>query len=66
MLHHHFEHHFHVHHRLRAGPRVDHPETGDVEQLVAIITGEFCRPVAYQPVAADGAARAAASFAWLL
>jgi hypothetical protein len=49
-----------------AGPRVDYPETVALEHLVAIITGEFCRPVAFLPVAADGAASAAASLASLL
>jgi UDP:flavonoid glycosyltransferase YjiC (YdhE family) len=68
-LQHHFEQHFHVHHRLQrygAGRRVDYSETTDPDQLAAILVAELGREVAYRPVAADGAARAAASIAALL
>ena len=68
-LQHHFEQHFHVHHRLQrygAGRRVDYPETTDPDHLAQIIAAELGRPVAYRPVESDGAARAAAMLATLL
>jgi len=65
---HHFEQNFHVRHRLdryRAGRCMDfHHATPEV--IAAAIAAEIGRPVAYQPVETDGAARAAASIAELL
>ncbi len=67
-LRHHFEQNFHVRHRLdryRAGRCMDfHHATPEV--IAAAIAAEIGRPVAYQPVETDGAARAAASIAELL
>ena len=68
-LQHHFEQHFHVHHRLQrygAGRRLDYCETGDPEHLASVIVAELHRQVDYLPVATDGAGRAAASLAALL
>ncbi|MDQ6873931.1 MAG: alpha/beta fold hydrolase [Actinomycetota bacterium] len=64
----HFEQNYHVPHRLDrygAGRRMDYAGT-DPDALAAAIAEELGRPVDYQPVAADGAARAAASIATLL
>lgn len=68
-LRHHFEQHFHVHHRLQrhgAGRRVDYAETVDPDHLAELIVAELGRQVDYRPVPSDGAARAAASLAALL
>ncbi|MFT3852690.1 MAG: alpha/beta fold hydrolase [Ilumatobacteraceae bacterium] len=68
-LQHHFEQHFHVHHRLQrygGGRRVDYPETADPDHLAQIIADELRREIDYLPVATDGAARAAAALAALL
>ncbi|MBO3751781.1 alpha/beta fold hydrolase [Streptosporangiaceae bacterium NEAU-GS5] len=67
-LRHHFEQSFHVAHRLRrygAGRRMDYDEI-DPDALAEAIAAEIGREVAYRPVAADGAARAAALLAELL
>ena len=67
-LRHHFEQNFHVRHRLArygAGRCLDYGETGP-ERLAQVIADEIGRPVSYQPVETDGAARAAASLAELL
>ena len=48
--------------QLRRRPKRRYDEIVDLEHLVAIITGEFRRPVAFQPVGADGA-HAASSLA---
>ena len=68
-LRHHFEQHFHVHHRLArygAGRRLDYAEAADPEGLAKVIADEIGRPVDYAPVDTGGAARAAASIAALL
>ena len=68
-LQHHFEQHFHVHHRLPrygAGRRLDYTEAADPEGLAKVIADEIGRPVDYLPVDTGGAARAAASIAALL
>lgn len=68
-LQHHFEQHFHVHHRLRrhgAGRRLDYHEAADPDVLAKAIAEEIGRPVDYLPIAPGGAARAAASIAQLL
>jgi pimeloyl-ACP methyl ester carboxylesterase/predicted glycosyltransferase len=67
-LRHHFEQNYHVRHRLNrygAGRCLDYDQT-EPEQLAAAITGEIGRAVAYQPVATDGARRAAERIAELL
>ncbi|MBV8219772.1 MAG: hypothetical protein JO325_15015, partial [Solirubrobacterales bacterium] len=67
-LKHHFEQNFHVHHRLErygAGRRMDFDRDGP-EEIAAAIAEEIVRPVAYRPVASDGAARAAALIGELL
>jgi hypothetical protein len=59
---------FHVRHRLErcgAGRPMDFALDGP-EQIVAAITGELGRPVAYRPVDVGGAARAAALIGELL
>ena len=68
-LQHHFEQHFHVHHRLQrygAGRRLDYADTVDPEHLAGVMVAELHREVDPLPVATDGAARAAASLAALL
>jgi predicted glycosyltransferase len=65
---HHFEQSFHVRHRLdryRAGRCMDFA-TSTPESIAEAIAAEVGRPVAYEPVATDGAARAAAMIADLL
>ncbi|HEX4686715.1 MAG TPA: alpha/beta hydrolase, partial [Nocardioides sp.] len=65
---HHFEQNFHVAHRLdrhRAGRRMDYASSGPVE-IADAIAAEIGRTVDYQPVAADGATRAAGLIAELL
>ena len=67
-LRHHFEQNFHVRHRLNrygAGRCMDYDNAGP-EQIAAAIAAEIGRNVNYQPVATDGAARAAAMLADLL
>ena len=67
-LRHHFEQTFHVTHRLArygAGRRLDYDDTTP-EALAAAMAAEVGRPVSYQPVATDGAARAAQRIAALL
>jgi pimeloyl-ACP methyl ester carboxylesterase/predicted glycosyltransferase len=67
-LKHHFEQNFHVRHRLErygAGRRMDFDHSPP-DAIAAAIAGEIGRPVSYQPVAADGAARAAALMAEML
>ncbi len=64
----HFEQSRHVAHRLDrygAGRRMDY-ETSDPDAIAEAIAAEIGRPVAYRPVAADGAARAAAMIAELV
>jgi pimeloyl-ACP methyl ester carboxylesterase/predicted glycosyltransferase len=64
----HFEQQYHVRHRLerhRAGRRMDYRQA-DPDQIADAIVAEISRPVDYLPVAADGAARAAALIAELL
>jgi len=64
----HFEQQYHVRHRLeryRAGRRMDYRQA-DPDQIAEAIVAEISRPVDYLPVAADGAARAAALIAELL
>lgn len=64
----HFEQSRHVAHRLDrygAGRRMDY-ETSDPDAIAAAIADEIDRPVAYRPVATDGAARAAAMIGELL
>jgi len=64
----HFEQNFHVRHRLdryRAGRCMDYQTAGPAD-IAAAIAAEIGRPVDYRPVAADGAARAAALLASLL
>ncbi len=65
---HHFEQNFHVRHRLdryRAGRYMDYQNVTPSDIAEAIAT-EISRQIEYQPVAADGAARAAAMLAELL
>jgi UDP-N-acetylglucosamine:LPS N-acetylglucosamine transferase len=67
-LKHHFEQNFHVRHRLErygAGRRMDF-DHAPPDAIAAAIAGEIGRPVSYQPVAPDGAARAAALLAEML
>ncbi|CAN5793785.1 hypothetical protein BH23ACT8_BH23ACT8_09180 [soil metagenome] len=67
-LRHHFEQNFHVRHRLErygAGRRLDF-ETATPEVIAAAIESEIGREVAYRPVEADGAAKAAALIGELL
>jgi pimeloyl-ACP methyl ester carboxylesterase/predicted glycosyltransferase len=67
-LKHHFEQNFHVAHRLeryRAGRRMDFDDSPP-DAIAAAIAQEIGRDVNYRPVAADGAARAAALIAELL
>jgi pimeloyl-ACP methyl ester carboxylesterase/predicted glycosyltransferase len=67
-LRHHFEQNLHVRHRLeryRAGRYLDYDSAGPTEIAAAIAT-EIGREVGYRPVAADGAARAAAMLSDLL
>jgi pimeloyl-ACP methyl ester carboxylesterase/predicted glycosyltransferase len=67
-LSHHFEQNFHVRHRLErygAGRCMDY-DTATPESIAAAIGEEIGRDVDYRPVAADGAARAAARIAELL
>jgi pimeloyl-ACP methyl ester carboxylesterase/predicted glycosyltransferase len=67
-LRHHFEQNLHVRHRLdryRAGRYMDYDNAGP-EQIATAIATEIGRDVNYQPVATDGAARAAAMLADLL
>ena len=64
----HFEQNFHVAHRLDqygAGRRMDY-QSSDPDRIAAAMVEELARPVAYRPVEADGAARAAAMLAELL
>jgi pimeloyl-ACP methyl ester carboxylesterase/predicted glycosyltransferase len=64
----HFEQNFHVRHRLArygAGRCLPYEET-EPEALAAAIAAEIGRPVSYQPVETDGAARAAALLAELI
>jgi pimeloyl-ACP methyl ester carboxylesterase/predicted glycosyltransferase len=65
---HHFEQNFHVRHRLDrygAGRCMDFA-TSTPESIAAAISSEIGRTVSYEPVATDGAARAAAMIAELL
>ena len=65
---HHFEQNFHVRHRLerhRAGRYMDY-RTASPAGIAAAIAAEIGRDPDYRPVAADGAARAAAMLAELL
>jgi pimeloyl-ACP methyl ester carboxylesterase/predicted glycosyltransferase len=67
-LRHHFEQNFHVRHRLErygAGRCLDYDTAGPGE-IAAAIAAEIGRKVDYQPVATDGAARAAMLLAELL
>jgi pimeloyl-ACP methyl ester carboxylesterase len=67
-LRHHFEQNFHVRHRLSrygAGRCLDYGDTGP-GPLAQAIAEEVGRPVSYQPVETDGAARAAAYLAELI
>ena len=67
-LKHHFEQNFHVRHRLeryRAGRRMDFDHSPP-DAIAAAIAQEIGRDVSYRPVAADGAARAAALIAEML
>jgi predicted glycosyltransferase len=67
-LRHHFEQNFHVRHRLNrygAGRCLDYGDTGP-GSLAQAIAEEVGRPVSYQPVETDGAARAAAHLAELI
>ena len=67
-LRHHFEQNLHVRHRLNrygAGRYMDY-DNADPEQIAAAIAAEIGRNVNYQPVATDGAARAATMLADLL
>jgi|HubBroStandDraft_5_1064220.scaffolds.fasta_scaffold14824_2 pimeloyl-ACP methyl ester carboxylesterase/predicted glycosyltransferase len=67
-LRHHFEQNLHVRHRLqryRAGRYMDYDNTTP-DQIATAIATEIGRDVGYHPVAADGAARAAAMLADLL
>lgn len=65
----HFEQNYHVRHRLDrygAGHCLPYEEAADPDVLAATITKEAGRTVAYRPVAADGAARAAGLLSALL
>jgi pimeloyl-ACP methyl ester carboxylesterase/predicted glycosyltransferase len=65
---HHFEQNYHVRHRLdryRAGRCMDYQASGPAD-IAAAIASEIGRQVEYRPVAAGGAARAAAMLASLL
>jgi predicted glycosyltransferase len=65
---HHFEQNFHVAHRLDrhgAGRRMDYA-TSDPDTIAGAIAAEIGRPVAYRPVATDGAAQAAGLIAQLI
>ena len=65
---HHFEQQIHVPHRLDrlgAGTRMDYA-TATPESLGDALVAELARPVAYRPVPADGARRAAALIAELI
>jgi pimeloyl-ACP methyl ester carboxylesterase/predicted glycosyltransferase len=65
---HHFEQNYHVRHRLdrhRAGRCMDYQTAGPAD-IADAITAEIGQEVDYRPVAADGAARAAALLASLL
>ncbi len=67
-LRHHFEQHFHVHHRLErygAGRRMDF-ETATPDVIAQAIAEEIGREVDYRPVETGGAERAAALIAELL
>ena len=67
-LRHHFEQTFHVSHRLArygAGTRLDYDDTTP-ESLSAAIAAQVGKPVAYRPVATDGAAKAAQRIAELI
>ena len=67
-LRHHFEQNLHVRHRLqryRAGRYMDY-DSATPDQIAAAIASEIGREAGYRPVAADGAARAAAMLADLL
>ncbi len=64
----HFEQNFHVRHRLDqygAGQRMDYRES-DPDAIAEAIADAIGRPTNYQPVEADGAARAAALIAEVL
>jgi predicted glycosyltransferase len=64
----HFEQNFHVAHRLDqygAGRRMEY-QSSDPDRIAAAMVEELARPVAYRPVEADGAVRAAAMLAELL
>jgi pimeloyl-ACP methyl ester carboxylesterase/predicted glycosyltransferase len=64
----HFEQNFHVAHRLDqygAGRRMEY-QSSDPDRIAAAMVEELARPVAFRPVEADGAARAAAMLAELL
>ncbi len=66
---HHFEQQIHVPHRLArygAGERVDYAEVCDPERFADALARVLDRPVAYRPVDAGGAARAAEALAELL
>jgi pimeloyl-ACP methyl ester carboxylesterase/predicted glycosyltransferase len=67
-LRHHFEQNFHVRHRLNrygAGRCLEYEDTGP-DSLAQAIAEEVGRPLSYQPVETDGAARAAAYLAELI
>ena len=67
-LRHHFEHNFHVRHRLAqygAGRCVPYEQTAP-DTLARAMAEEIARPVSYRPVETDGAARAAACLADLI
>ncbi len=64
----HFEQNFHVAHRLDqygAGRRMEY-RSSDPDRIATAMVEELARPVAFRPVEADGAARAAAMLAELL
>ena len=64
----HFEQNFHVAHRLDqygAGRRMEY-QSSDPDRIAAAMIEELARPVAFRPVEANGAARAAAMLAELL
>ncbi|MEO7233768.1 MAG: alpha/beta fold hydrolase, partial [Lapillicoccus sp.] len=68
-LRHHFEQNLHVRHRLErygAGTHLDYDHAVDPGALAAALVGELGREVAYRPVEADGAQRAATLLADLL
>jgi pimeloyl-ACP methyl ester carboxylesterase/predicted glycosyltransferase len=67
-LRHHYEQNFHVAHRLHrygAGRRLDYADITP-DHLAEVVAAEIGRSTAYQPVATDGAARAATLLAELL